>query len=65
MKFVTRFLSFIFIPKGARAKSAYLLLLIFIVAFFAAAFSFPSYWDRYADKINSSPIKLEFPFSIE
>lgn len=52
MKFITRFLSFIFIPKGARAKSAYLLLLIFIVAFFAAAFSFPTYWDRYADKIN-------------
>ena len=61
MKFVTRFLSFIFIPKSARAKSAYLLLLIFIVAFFAAAFSFPSYWDRYAEKINSFADKTKVP----
>src|SRR3972149_3804579 len=61
MKFVTRFLSFIFIPKGARAKSAYLLLLIFIVALFAAAFSFPAYWDRYADKINSAARETKVP----
>src|SRR3972149_10797269 len=61
MKFVTRFLSFVFIPKSARAKSAYLLLLIFIVAFFAAAFSFPSYWDRYAEKINSFADKTKVP----
>ena len=61
MKFITRFLSFIFIPKGARAKSAYLLLLIFIVALFAAAFSFPTYWDRYADKINSAAREIKVP----
>lgn len=61
MKFITRALSVIFIPKGARAKSAYLLLMIFIVAFFAAALAFPNYWDRYADKINGKARAVKIP----
>ena len=61
MKFITRALSVIFIPKGARAKSVYLLLMIFIVAFFAGALAFPSYWDRYVDKINAKTHTLKMP----
>lgn len=54
MRFITRLFSFIFVPKSARAKSAYLLALIFIIAFFSAALALPNYWDRYADKINNT-----------
>lgn len=56
-------------PRGARAKSAYLLLLIFIAAFFAAALAFPTYWDRYADKIKWAHIphfyKLPFKLGLD
>lgn len=45
-------IKFLFVPEGERAKSAYILIIIFIMAFFAAALDFPSYWDSYADKIN-------------
>src|SRR3972149_6447313 len=37
MRFLTKLLRFIFIPEGERARSAYLLLLIFVVAAFAFA----------------------------
>ena len=53
-------LKFIFMPEGERAKSAYVLLLIFIVAFFAAGLDFPNYWDRYAHKINDK-LKVSIP----
>lgn len=43
MRFLVKLFRFIFIPEGERAKSAYLLLLIFIAAVFAFAIDFPQY----------------------
>ena len=57
MKFLAKLFRFIFIPEGERAKSAYLLLLIFIAALFAFAIDFPKYAPQ-LEKFYTKDFKL-------
>lgn len=57
MRLLTKLLRFIFIPEGERAKAAYLLLMIMIVAFFAFALDFPQYFPRFP--------KLDFKLGLD
>ncbi len=49
---IISFLKWIFMPKSEIRKSAYILTLVFIFAFYAFFYSFPSYWNKPISLIN-------------
>ncbi len=63
------FLGFLFMPKGEIQKAGYILMLVFIVSFFAFFLDFPSYWDKSASYLNEKyelniPEFKKIPFSL-
>ncbi len=61
--------SFLFNPKGERQKAGYILMLVFILSFFAFFVDFPSYWDKSVGYINEKfqtniPNFRNIPFSL-
>jgi len=61
--------AFLFMPRGERQKAGYIIMLVFITSFFAAALDFPSYWDKSAAFLNEKyqiniPDFKKIPYSL-